>query len=176
MTGNEAYQRRIAMSRGVRLSPPAQKHASDKENITNQETRVLSKDETGEEAYLRRLAMSTMHRQQDKGTTEQEQVPIPPPQFQQFRRKSVSPPPLSFNPFAPPSVPPPPGPPIPSGALVPDIEEKKKAAVAIAAKLGALAALAPQPSVVDSSTSVEEVSKGWMKFFFCLLWLIIYSI
>ena len=160
MTGNEAYQRRIAMSRGVRLSPPAQKHANDKENITNQETRVPSKDETGEEAYLRRLAMSTMHRQQDKGTTEQEQAPTPPPQFQQLRQKSVSPPPLSFNPFAPPFVPPPPGLPIPSGVLGSDIEEKKKAAVAIAAKLGALAALAPQPSVADSSTSAEEVSKG----------------
>ena len=94
MTGNEAYQRRIAMSRGVRLSPPAQKHANDKGNITNQESRVPSKDETGEEAYLRRLAMSTMHRQQDKGTTEQEQAPTPPPQFQQLRQKSVSPPPI----------------------------------------------------------------------------------
>jgi len=162
MTGNEAYQRRIAMSRGVRLSPPAQKQASDKENIMNQETRVPSKDETGEEAYLRRLAMSTMHRQQDKGTTEQEQASTPPPRFQQLGQKSVSPPPLSFNPFAPPSVPPPPGPPIPNGVLVPDIEEKKKAAVAIAAKLGALAALAPQPLAVELSASAEEVPKGWI--------------
>jgi len=165
MTGDEAYQRRTAMSRGVRpFSPPAQNQVYEKENLANQEIRVPPQDETGEEAYLRRLAISTMHRQQDQGTTIQERAPTPSPQIQQPRQKSVSPPPLSFNPFAPPSVPPPPGPPALGGALVSDIEGKKKAAVAIAARLGALATLAPQPTAVESSTIAEDASKGWIIF------------
>lgn len=155
MTGDEAYQRRLAMSRGIRPpSPPAQDPTKGDDNVADEEPDVPLKDETGEEAYLRRLAMSTMPRQQDHSVAAPApQARVPSPQHQQPRQKSPSPPPLSFNPFAPPSVPPPPGPPGASGTAVADIEERKKAAAAIAAKLGALAALAPpQPS---ASPSVE---------------------
>ena len=73
--------------------------------------------ETGEEAYLRRLAMSNANQR--------------PPS------RSESPP-LAYNPFAPPSVPPP-----PSSSDSTELEAKVKAAAAIAAKLGAIAANAP---------------------------------
>ncbi|KXN82067.1 hypothetical protein AN958_03225 [Leucoagaricus sp. SymC.cos] len=167
-TGDEAYQRRLAMSRGFRApSPPTQDQHIAEDNPSAEEGHALPKDETGREAYLRRLAMSTMRRAQAQEPA-QEPTPAAPQQPpQQPRRQSPSPPPLAFNPFAPPSVPPPPPPPPPGMAGAPpgDFEEKKKAAAAIAARLGALAALAPQPPTsepVESSASppIEEAAKG----------------
>lgn len=165
LTGDEAYQRRLAMSRGNRpLSPSgddqlqAQTQGAAADDIpgfnVSHDSHPPPKDETGEEAYLRRLAMSTMHRAQ------------PPPQAlsppSQQQRRSASPPSLSFNPFAPPSVPPPPPPPGGPMSVAPsnDIDAKKKAAAAIAAKLGALAALAPQPTAEPSTSLPPTEEKG----------------
>lgn len=162
LTGDEAYQRRLAMSRGFRPpSPPADNQQqstgdSDMSGVVVP-SHPLPRDETGEEAYLRRLAMSTMNRAQAHPQPQpQPPSPSPPPPPQ--RQRSPSPPSLSFNPFAPPSVPPPPPPPGVSGGAVglSDIEEKKKAAAAIAAKLGALAALAQPPPPSSTPASAES--------------------
>jgi splicing factor 45 len=157
LTGDEAYQRRLAMSGGFRAPSPPPQDQPIIEEITPD---TALKDETGEEAYLRRVAMSTMHRPQAQ--------PISQPPPQQPQSKFPSPPPLAFNPFAPPSVPPPPPPPGIGGAPAnPAIEEKKKAAAAIAAKLGALAALAlpqPPPTSVESNVSplpTEDAPQGY---------------
>jgi hypothetical protein len=100
LTGDEAYQRRLAMSNASPVVPP--------------------RAETGDEAYQRRLAISTAASQPTAS----------PP-------KQPSPPPLAYNPFAPPSVAPPPPPSGSSGDVV--LDDRAKAAAAIAAKLGALA-------------------------------------
>lgn len=132
LTGDEAFQRRLAMSTRPRSplpvpSPPAQAPQGE----------PLPRPETGDEAYLRRLAMSTMGRNA-------------PPTPQSERPRSVSPPALAYNPFAPPSVPPPPpGPPPVTASNV--FEDKVKAAAAIAAKLSALATSAGG----DPSTSLQ---------------------
>jgi len=94
-------------------------------------TIVNVKIDSGEEAYLRRLAMSSM--------AHVHTPPVAPP----------SPPPLAYNPFAPPSVPPPP--PGPPATVISNLyEDKAKAAAAIAAKLGTLAASSSQlPAPVE---------------------------
>lgn len=151
LTGDEAYQRRLALSKGVRPASPPENNQPGQpqdEDITVPDPAHDSQSPgTGEEAYLRRLAMSTMHRTQPPL-----QAPSPPSQ-----PRVVTPPPLSFNPFAPPSVPPPPPGDVPGAIPAGDIDAKKKAAAAIAAKLGALAALAPQPPAEsDETLPVEE--------------------
>ncbi|KAI3610702.1 dna-damage-repair toleration protein [Moniliophthora roreri] len=152
ISGDEAYQRRLQMSRGggkpaESFSAPSQPsfqpvHLPSEEgsdaipglsSMPAQPSAITKRAETGEEAYMRRLAMS------NRAATPP--APCPP-----------SPPTLAYNPFAPPSVPPPP-PPNPSGAsLTPELEERRKAAAAIAARLSAIGASAPttQPSTEDS--------------------------
>lgn len=128
LTGDAAYQRRLAMSQ-PRNPPPPAGHPVTASSIDDVDPGPSSRHpsppipvtETGEEAFLRRAAMSTLNRP-------------PPPQPQ----SPPSPPSLAYNPFAPPSVPPP-----PSGPTPTELEAKIKAAAAIAAKLGALAANAP---------------------------------
>ncbi|KAG6911486.1 hypothetical protein DXG01_014560 [Tephrocybe rancida] len=127
-TGEEAYQRRLAMSTGIQTAPPPVAHADDEEggipdSFIDAPTPTAAA-QTGDEAYLRRLAMSTMNRPPPPN-------PVSPP----------SPPPLAYNPFAPASVPPPP--PGPPGTMPSEIEAKVKAAAAIAARLSALAGSAP---------------------------------
>ncbi|KAF8078001.1 hypothetical protein FPV67DRAFT_1463798 [Lyophyllum atratum] len=124
LTGDEVYQRRLALSAAFPSAPPPV--------LPNEEGDVLglsmgltpapiSVAQSGDEAYQRRLAMSS--------------AGPPPP---------ASPPPLAYNPFAPPSVPPPPsGPP---GSVTSEIEAKVKAAAAIAARLSALAGSMPSAS------------------------------
>jgi splicing factor 45 len=135
MSGDEAYQRRLAMSAGVRaVSPPSAIRAlppqisEDKEESDLQATAVPPA-ETGDEAYLRRVALS--------------QAQARPPVAPTFAEAEASS--LAYNPFAPPFVPPPPPgpPPGPPGTSTPNaLEDKVKAAAAIAARLGALAATA----------------------------------
>jgi len=116
LTGDEAYQRRLAMSMPRAPSPDV----PDQPSTT----------QTGEEAYLRRLAMSTMRRDSPPTTAPM----VPPPERQ------PSPPTLAYNPFAPTSAPPPPP---PGGPGLPNnFQEKAAAAAAVAAKLAALAATA----------------------------------
>jgi splicing factor 45 len=145
LTGDEAYQRRLAISKGVRpASPPEDNRpgrSHDEDPVVSDQTSESNAPSTGEEAYLRRLVMSTMHR-----APPPPQAPSPPSELPRV----LTPPPLSFNPFAPPSVPPPPPGDVPSVMPSGDIDAKKKAAAAIAAKLGALAAIAPQPPAESS--------------------------
>ena len=124
MTGEEAYQRRLAMSAGAGVhSPPL---LDEDKNATHEPLPSHGAVETGEEAYLRRVALS-----QAQGNP----VPVaklsPPPPTQ------LDSPTLAYNPFAPRPAPPP-----PSGPPPHTFEDKAKAAAAIAAKLGALAATA----------------------------------
>ncbi|KAF7322913.1 G-patch domain-containing protein [Mycena chlorophos] len=109
MTGDEAYQRRLAMS--APRPPPSPPRSADPDGIPGLSgARQPPMVETGEDVHLRRAAMSSASQ--------------PPP------------PSLAYNPFAPPSVPPPPGPP---SALAAAVDARTKAAAAIAARLGALA-------------------------------------
>ncbi|KAG7452577.1 uncharacterized protein BT62DRAFT_10373 [Guyanagaster necrorhizus] len=129
MTGDEAYQRRLALSR---LQPPRAPSPPQEDDITSRSALAPPPaTETGEEAYLRRLVMSS-----------RPPVPAPAP-------RPPSPPQLAYNPFAPPSVPPPPPGP-PAAVLQATIDEKVKAAAAIAARLGALANTAPALTTVPS--------------------------
>ncbi|KAF5381097.1 hypothetical protein D9615_003908 [Tricholomella constricta] len=136
LTGDEAYQRRLAMSTLHSAPPPAPPANHDEYDIPGLsmgDAAAPVSTQTGDEAYLRRLAMSTVKREPPR--------PVSPP----------SPPSLAYNPFAPPSVPPPP-PAGPPGALPSEIEAKVKAAAAIAAKLSALAGSAPSaPSTVEEA-------------------------
>jgi len=121
LTGDEAYQRRLVMSQPrnpLPITDPVPRTDEDIPGPSGQQLPVsLPPVETGEEAYLRRIAMSSANQ-------------LPPPRSES--------PPLAYNPFAPPSVPPPPPPPDSA-----ELEAKVKAAAAIAAKLGAIAANAP---------------------------------
>lgn len=119
LTGDEAFQRRLAMSRQQAAKSPSPPPAPP----------PLA--ETGEDAYLRRLAIS-------KPIVE---APQPPP----------SPPPLAYNPFAPPSIPPPPSGGPSSSSL--SLDERVKAAAAIAAKLSALGSAA---AAVTAPPQVDE--------------------
>ncbi|KAH9484324.1 DNA-damage-repair/toleration protein DRT111, chloroplastic [Psilocybe cubensis] len=175
LTGDEAFQRRLAMSAAAarpRSPPPSVSPAAAPSRPLDYEPpHPPPQAETGEEAYLRRLAMSTMSRHNPP----QPAPPPPPPAAavsppapvvsppQQERPRSVSPPALAYNPFAPPSVPPPP-PPGGPGAIPNAFEERVKAAAAIAAKLSALAATAgassssssPAPPPPAAEEPVEE--------------------
>lgn len=122
MTGDEAYQRRLAMSKG--LEPPPSEHKQSPSPSPEGPPTVQS----GEEAYLRRLAMSALNATR-AGLTAQA---VAPPDH---KTRSPSPPDLHFNPFEPPSVPQPP----PPGNVIVNFQEKAQAAAAIAARLAALA-------------------------------------
>ncbi|KAJ7172560.1 hypothetical protein C8R46DRAFT_1086398 [Mycena filopes] len=147
-SGDEAFQRRLAMSAVRPVSPPpsAPDHSwtpDDDDDIIpglsmNTRTAAPPPTETGDEAYLRRVAMASLSR------------PAPPPPLP---ARSLSPPTLAYNPFAPPSVPPPPPGPPPSMNAA--LDARVKAAAAIAARLGALAGA----SETASAPPVEPPSK-----------------
>jgi splicing factor 45 len=145
MSGDKAYERRLAISAGMRApSPLAVIHAlppqtsDDGDNSIPglQATVVPPPAETGDEAYSRRVALSQAQARPPVSST-----------FSEPTAEILSS--LAYNPFAPPPVPPPPGPP---GTLAPNaLEGKVKAAAAIAAKLGALAASAGAASAGSTS-------------------------
>jgi splicing factor 45 len=156
LTGDDAYQRRLAMSSGIKPHSPPHRPAAQPLNDKDLSFPGLSPastppsaapptTETGDDAYLRRVAMS-QHRE----------APQPPPMAPPPLSVPDSPPALAYNPFAPPSVPPPPPGPPPS---VPSaFEARAKAAAAIAAKLGALAATAGPSDSNSPPVPAEEDS------------------
>ncbi|KAF9559132.1 hypothetical protein CPC08DRAFT_709024 [Agrocybe pediades] len=163
LTGDEAFQRRLAMSAARARSPPPSMPATVPVEEPPKPA-VSYQAETGEEAYLRRLAMSTMNRNPPAPVpppvVTSTSTPYTPPQVQQT---PSSPPDLAYNPFAPPTIPPPP-PPGPPGSIPAAFEDKVKAAAAIAAKLSALANASgsPAPSVappLPSSQAAEDDKK-----------------
>ncbi|KAI0806920.1 hypothetical protein C8Q74DRAFT_1225063 [Fomes fomentarius] len=155
MTGDEAYQRRLAISQGVAPVPSSSFGSSSNDDAPEPDmTRsppspqlpppasLVTTAQTGEEAYLRRLALS-------------QQAPQPP----------RVPSPVPFHDatpvFTPTVLPQCPG---PSGPLISadKIQSSKQAAAAIAARLSALApkgvAAAPAistPAVATSSAPLE---------------------
>lgn len=132
MTGDEAYQRRLALSRGQPLNdPPSARPAA----------------ETGDEAYQRRLALSQQR-------TEPVQLPI------REVPRVPSPPPLAYNPFAPPAnIPPPPPVQATIGTSEADFEARLKhsrdAAAAVAARLAKIVATTPAVPEGNSEVPVE---------------------
>ncbi|KAG2158405.1 uncharacterized protein EDB93DRAFT_1076744 [Suillus bovinus] len=150
MSGEEAFQRRLAMSSSAAARVPSPLPVPVDLNLS------------GEEAYQRRLAMASggnrPHtfsasasasplRQPSSGGTDDEETSRPPVPLTQPTQLVVpvpptgSPPPLAYNPFAPPANIPPPPPP-PSSQIPVALEDKVKAAASIAARLSALAATA----------------------------------
>ena len=182
MSGEEAYQRRLALSAGFK---PAQESATPPVRATFsppppvEDTGIPGiatpspaashvQAESGEEAYLRRLEMS---QQQPVAAPPPFPPPFPPEPTEDpyFHRPlpegySRSPEPLKYNPFAPPPAP---APPENTFAKSIDFEERmrnsRNAAAVIAAKLKALAppegaepAQAPAPSFVPPNPAPEE--------------------
>ena len=144
LTGDEAFQRRLAMSARPRSPPLTSVPVSQLTEVDQPPV------ELDEEAKLSQPEMS---------------ITYDPAPFQDPPRP-MSPPALSFNPFAPPSVPPPP--PGPPGTSIPsEFEARAKAAAAIAAKLGALAGVAV-PSESQVPTSPVEESKLVLQFYLIL--------
>lgn len=151
MSGEEAFQRRLAMSAGAAARVPSPTPVPVDHNLS------------GEEAYQRRLAMASggnrPHvfsasasplRQPSPGGSDDEPSSQPPAPVMQPAQLMVpvpptrSPPPLAYNPFAPPANIPPPPPP-PSSQIPVALEDKVKAAASIAARLSALASAAGGP-------------------------------
>ncbi|KAJ7582792.1 hypothetical protein C8J56DRAFT_1015496 [Mycena floridula] len=130
-TGDEAYQRRLAMSKPI-AAPVAPVQPVETTPV------ATGISDLGEEAYLRRLALSAR-----SVAPKPAPAPIPAPVSVPVIQRGPSPPPLAYNPFAPPTVPPPPpgGPP----------DSRAQAAAAIAAKFTALgsAVAAPPPPEED---------------------------
>jgi splicing factor 45 len=123
LTGDEAFQRRLAMSARPRSPPPTSAGEIMAEGPSRQPPVELDEEA---DLNLNQSEIST-------------HAPFHEP------ARPISPPTLAYNPFAPPSVPPPP--PGPPGTSIPsEFEAKAKAAAAIAAKLGALAAVTTSES------------------------------
>jgi len=147
MTGDEAYQRRLAISSGQQQLTPSvvtvdQVMSGDdayarRMAISSGQVPSISMEETGDDAYQCRAALSSVS------------------QVHQLEPPRESPPPLAYNPFAPVSVPPPPPGPPPS--IEDEVARKREAAAAIAAKFGALAAVQPPEDLNPvSQNSVQQ--------------------
>jgi splicing factor 45 len=166
-SGEEAYQRRLAMSQAM-------------------------KAESGEDAYQRRLALSAgkapptfsapaferpamssaqLAQEDDEemgmpgiGASARPLLPPAPPHAAPISpspaaERPLTPPGMGYNPFAPQSAPPPPP---PAAAIEAQIDAKRKAAAAIAAKLAALganAAVAASTGTAPPSTQ-DHTSTG----------------
>ena len=153
VTGEEVYQRRLAMSSDLQQSTPSV--APIDRNLSGDDAYArrmamssgqplsFPKEETGDDAYQRRATMTS------SSIVDQ---PEPP-------SESLSS--LAYNPFAPVSVPPPPPGPPPS--IEDDVARKREAAAAIAAKLGALAAV---QSSEDLVLAPQNPVQQYVHFFF----------
>ncbi|EKM55934.1 uncharacterized protein PHACADRAFT_144873 [Phanerochaete carnosa HHB-10118-sp] len=166
LTGDEAYQRRLAMSRSVQpaTSPVPSFTAAGVPSVSSDvglpassdrddempdalPTRALV-DETGEEVYLRRLAMSQLQ-------------PVP-----RAAAKTPEPdsPALAYNPFEPSASVPPPsaaGLPLSGNALSEEkVRSSKEAAAAIAAKLRALKPPESDMAGSGASTPTADVEQS----------------
>ena len=150
MTGDEAYQRRLAMSSGPQQSTPSvaavDRNMSGDDAyarrmaISSDQPLSFPMEETGDDAYQRRVTMS------------------PTPAAHQPESPDEPSSSLAYNPFAPVSVPPPPPGPPPS--LEDEIARKREAAAAIAAKFGALAAVQPPE---DSTPAPQNPAKQYVR-------------
>lgn len=130
MTGDEAYQRRLALSSGLQQPTPS--------------VVAADRDMSGDDAYARRLAMSSGQPPSLEETGDdayQRKVTMSPTSQMHQPESPTESSPLAYNPFAPVSVPPPPIGPPPS--IEDEIARKREAAAAIAAKFSALAAVQP---------------------------------
>lgn len=147
MTGDEAYQRRLAMSSGPQQSIPpittVDRNMSGNDAyarrmaMSSGQPPSLSKEETGDEGYQREVATSL---------TSQVHQQEPP------NESSSS---LAYNPFAPISFPPPPPGPLPS--IEDEVARKREAAAAIAAKFGALATVqSPEDSAPAPQNPIQR--------------------
>jgi splicing factor 45 len=184
MTGEEVYQRRLAMSTGFKLASQTTSSASVATAVDPAGTVAAgaavppTRAETGEEAYLRRVALSQGppppppiigdEAYQRRVALSSQQVPLPPPQPQQQPSEPSDS--SEYNTFTQ-SVPQPPSS-IPSTAStgdVPDFEERvrnsRNAAAAIAAKFSVLVPLAegndssePAPEESEPGPSTRYVS------------------
>ncbi|GJE98100.1 hypothetical protein PsYK624_143220 [Phanerochaete sordida] len=161
LTGDEAYQRRLAMSKGIQpdtssapslapafapassnvVRPPGSDHEDDIPSAPSVRPPVA---ESGEEAYLRRLALS------------QQKPPEPIPRAE---TKTPEPPALAYNPFVPTaSIPPPAAAGLPSSGVAlseEKVRSSREAAAAIAAKLRALRP--PESTAPGSGTSTPPL-------------------
>jgi splicing factor 45 len=185
MTGEDVYQRRLAMSTGFK---PASQITSPASVVTAVESTATvpvaaplppARAETGEEAYLRRVAMSQGplpppsqlapvqpppvtgdEAYQTRVALSSQQVPVSPPQPQ--RQPSEPSDSSGYNTFTQ-SVPQPPSsiPSATSAGDVPDFEQRvrisRNAAAAIAAKFSGFE---PPGEVKDSSEPAPEESGG----------------
>ena len=170
MTGDEAYQRRLAMSQGFKapssstpqftsspaVPPPSSslvpqpsvsqiQPPDDSEEVETLAPARAPVAQSGEEAYLRRLAMSQNRTAPVLAAAD----PVPlvaHPASPPFVAQSPEPPALAYNPFAPPSSVPPPPTSLPPSLSDEKVRSSREAAAAIAAKLRALA---PPPGSAD---------------------------
>ncbi|KAI0032328.1 hypothetical protein K488DRAFT_78528 [Vararia minispora EC-137] len=178
MTGDEAYQRRLAMS--APAPPPSTETGDDayQRRLAMSQPRPQPQDESAEDAYARRATISAQapiaplvqssfqpqpppSRSQSPPSAPQA-VPFSsePPPFPPQHHPSPPPSPPSFtgdyNPFAPRDVPPPPPPPAAvKDAFEARVQNSRNAAAAIAAKLAALAPGPSVPSPLPASAATE---------------------
>ena len=146
MAGDEAYQRRLAMSLGPQQTIPP--------------VAIVDRALSGDDAYARRMAMSSgqppSFPNEEAGDEAYQRVTIlsPAPQVHQPGPSSEPLSSLAYNPFAPVSVPPPPPGPPPS--IEDEIARKREAAAAIAAKFGALADIQPPEDFAPPQNLVQR--------------------
>lgn len=189
MTGEEVYQRRLAMS--TNFNPASQTTSSVSATIvidtasaaTTASPAPPPRAETGEEAYLRRVAMSQCpplppsqaafaqpplstgdEVYQRRTALSRQQTPLSPPQPQREQPEPLDS--SGYNPFAPQSVPPPPPSSVPSATSAdnvgPEFEERVRSSRNAAAAIAAkFSALVPPVEGKDSSdTPPEESGSG----------------